>query len=273
MSGGMQGGGGVPETLLDTKGQIHGYSTENIAVDVGTNDFSIYAASSAASGLAYGATAKSLLDATGKMLYASAANTLAAVSPGAQNTVLTMGAASVPGWSAPAGGGAWTELYNSGVTTSTGTLESGEFDDKKNLHFMCHTGNATVADNLAVRFNATRSGNTDNQYAWNGFYNGASSVNTSSGRDAIQFLIAGSSGTFFVGCNGYIFNTEDNEKVVMWISTENKDPDSSHYPLDSYWVGKWSNETDFVNEIQITDDGGALTDAKVGSQLVIWGAD
>ena len=60
MSGGMQGGGGVPETLLDTKGQIHGYSTENVAVDVGTNDFTVYADSSATPGLAYGASAKSL---------------------------------------------------------------------------------------------------------------------------------------------------------------------------------------------------------------------
>jgi len=105
MSGGMQGGGGVPETLLSTKGQLHGYSTENIPVSVGTNNFSIYADSTEASGLVYGATAKSLLDATGKMLYASGANTLAAVSPGSLNDVLTMGGSSVPGWSAPAAGG------------------------------------------------------------------------------------------------------------------------------------------------------------------------
>lgn len=117
MSGGMQGGGGVPETLLDTKGQLHGFSTENVAVDVGTNDFAVYADSSAASGLAYGATSKSVLDATGKMTYASAANTLAAISPGAEDTVLTMGASSVPAWTAPSGGGKM-ELVGSDILTS-----------------------------------------------------------------------------------------------------------------------------------------------------------
>ena len=121
MSGGMQGGGGVPETLLDTKGQIHGYSTENVAVDVGTNDFTVYADSSATPGLAYGASAKSLLDATGKILYASAANTLAAVTPGSENDVMTLGAASVPGWATPAsaGGGKLTLINRTEVSSGT----------------------------------------------------------------------------------------------------------------------------------------------------------
>jgi len=104
MSGGMQGAGGVPETLLDTKGQIHGYSDENVAVDVSTNNYSIYADSTATPGLAYGPTSKSTLDALGSMLYASSANTLAKISPGAETTVLTMGASSVPAWAASSAG-------------------------------------------------------------------------------------------------------------------------------------------------------------------------
>lgn len=53
MSGGMQGGGGVAEDLLTTKGDTHGYTTENARVPIGTNDYVLTADSTTALGLAW----------------------------------------------------------------------------------------------------------------------------------------------------------------------------------------------------------------------------
>ena len=51
MSGGMQGGGGVSEDLLTTKGDTHGFSTENSRVGIGLDSQVLTADSSEALGL------------------------------------------------------------------------------------------------------------------------------------------------------------------------------------------------------------------------------
>ena len=94
---------------LDTKGQIHGYSTTQYALPVGSNDQIVYADSSATGGLSYGASAKSTLTTTGDLLVASGANTLSRIGAGTSGDVLTStGAGSVPTYQTPGGGGAWT---------------------------------------------------------------------------------------------------------------------------------------------------------------------
>ena len=57
MSGGMQGGGGVAEDLLTTKGDTHGYTTENARVPIGINGTILTADSTTALGLAWAAAA------------------------------------------------------------------------------------------------------------------------------------------------------------------------------------------------------------------------
>ena len=98
MSGGMiGGGGGVPEDLLDTKGQVHGFSTVNAAVSVGSDDTQIYADSGNANGISYGSSPKSLMGTTGDILSASSANTLSVISPTTSGHVLTSnGATTLP---------------------------------------------------------------------------------------------------------------------------------------------------------------------------------
>jgi len=89
---------------LDTKGQLHGYTTTQYALDVGTNNFVIYADSTTSSGLAYGASPKSVLSATGDILYASGANTLAKLAKASDGDTLQL-ASGVPAWVTVAGGG------------------------------------------------------------------------------------------------------------------------------------------------------------------------
>ena len=107
MSGGIGGGeSGVPETLLDTKGQVHGFSTTNAAVDVGSDLEIVYADSAQAAGIGYGASARSTLASTGDILSCSAANVLSSISPATSGHVLTSnGATTLPSFQAVAGGG------------------------------------------------------------------------------------------------------------------------------------------------------------------------
>jgi len=53
LSGGMQGGGGVAEDLLTTKGDTHGYTTENARVAIGTDGQILTADSTVPLGLAW----------------------------------------------------------------------------------------------------------------------------------------------------------------------------------------------------------------------------
>ena len=251
-----------------TKGDISGYTTTQARIPISTNNYSLLADSVQALGLKWAASSTSTLTTTGDLLAASAANTLSRIAGGASGEVLTgNGAGVLPTFQAAAGGGAWSELYNSGVTTSTGTIDTGTITAKTMLHFMVHTANVS-SSNLAIRFNDTSS----SQYSWSGFYNETGSTTNSANREAIQFLIGGSSGTFFCGCNGYIYNIAGENKIVSWITVENKDTGATQTPNDSYWVGEWADATNQVTRIQITNDGGTLNDQKVNSQLVVWGA-
>tara|TARA_R110000751_G_scaffold136043_1_gene239007 strand:- start:388 stop:600 length:213 start_codon:yes stop_codon:yes gene_type:complete len=57
MSGGMQGGGGVPDDLLTTKGDTHGFDTDNARVPIGADTTILTADSTTALGLAWTAAA------------------------------------------------------------------------------------------------------------------------------------------------------------------------------------------------------------------------
>ena len=53
MSGGMQGGGGVPDDLLTTKGETHGFSTVNARIPIGSDNNVLTADSTEALGVAW----------------------------------------------------------------------------------------------------------------------------------------------------------------------------------------------------------------------------
>jgi len=134
---------------LDTKGQIHGYSSTQFALDVGTANQGLIVDSSATAGIKWGASSTSVLSATGDILYASGANTLARLAKGSNDEVLTL-KSGLPSWEASGGGGAFTlietKTLGSDATSMTITLDpvvsppnavyvtfSGEWDDAQDL--------------------------------------------------------------------------------------------------------------------------------------------
>ena len=109
MSGGI--GGGTSEGFdLSVKGQIHGFDTAQAAVNVGSDLQIVYADSTQAAGIGYGASARSILGTTGDILSCSAANVLAAISPATSGHVLTSnGAGVLPTFQAAGGGASCTD--------------------------------------------------------------------------------------------------------------------------------------------------------------------
>ena len=138
---------------LDEKGQIHGYTDTQFALPVGTNDHVIYADSSADSGLAYGASAKSVLTTAGDLLVASGANTLSRLARGADNYILKMNGTAL-NWEAESSGvslsdnNTWTgtNIFN-GFISSTPTeltLSSGVVTATRMCHLIDTEGDAST---------------------------------------------------------------------------------------------------------------------------------
>ena len=101
---------------LTTKGDLHGYSTENTRIPISTNNFSLLADSAQALGLKWAASPTSILSVQGDLLYASGANTLARLAKGTATQVLTMNSgATAPEWATASG------VSLSGNNTWTGT--------------------------------------------------------------------------------------------------------------------------------------------------------
>ena len=192
---------------LDTKGQIHGYTSTQYALPVGSDNHIIYADSTSASGLIYGASAKSILTTTGDLLYASSANTLARLAGGTSGDVLTANGAGVaPSYQTPAGGGGSMELVSSttqvaDVPTITVSFSAINQSDISYLH--CVLNGKVSATNYGTYLNVN--GIQTSTYEWSELgYSGGSSENSKTGHPFHTLLDASGEPqfcTFDIMCN------------------------------------------------------------------------
>ena len=166
MSGGIGGGEGEGFDL-SVKGQVHGYDTAQAAVNVGANDTIIYADSTQAAGIGYGASAKSTLGVTGDILAASSANTLSAITASATSghVLTSTGAASLPTYQASAGGVGdmllgtvqnitAAKTFNDSIRCYFGTgNDANIYHNGSDLYIGCTTGNIWVDQNMIMASN------------------------------------------------------------------------------------------------------------------------
>jgi hypothetical protein len=126
------------------------------------------------------AIAKTIVDAKGDIIAATAADTVARLAVGANDTVLTADSSTATGlkWAAPAGGGANWSLLNAGGTALTGAATitiSGISGKDKIFVLISGASSATTTDILGFRIN-TDTGNNYSDYG--GFVNNPASYGT-----------------------------------------------------------------------------------------------
>jgi len=152
---------GVPDDLLTTKGDQHGFSSTNARIPVGTNNQSVLADSGEALGLKWGASSTSTLTTTGDLLVASGANTLSRIAGGTSGDVLTAGGVGVvPTYQTPSSG-AWTQEGSQTESGFVATLSVDVSDKDFYQVFYNISSESTTSCSASVRINSVSSG-----YEW-----------------------------------------------------------------------------------------------------------
>ena len=116
------------------------------------------------------AIAKTIVDAKGDIIAATAADTVSRLAVGANDTVLTADSSTATGlkWAAPAGGGSNWSLLNSGGTALTGAATitvSGISGKDKIFVLVQEASSANASSRISIRLNTDTAGN----YARAGF--------------------------------------------------------------------------------------------------------
>ena len=160
--------------------------------------------------------AKTIVDAKGDIIAATAADTVARLAVGANDTILTADSSTATGlkWAAPGGAGANWTLLNSGGTALTGatTITISGISGKDKIMALISEGSAGASSEIDFRLNADSGNNysgygakltgkpTYNQDVFNQYANAGISVANfarQSGDGGDNF----SGGILFTGCN------------------------------------------------------------------------
>ena len=136
--------------------------------------------------LANGAVAKSIVDAKGDLIAATAADTVSRLAVGANNTVLTADSSTATGlkWATPASGGGMTLIASDSLGTSNSVTISTISGDYKNLQLFIKDYTASADFYLGIRVN----GDTGTNYAFlttNNTSGSAASSTFAAGQDYI----------------------------------------------------------------------------------------
>lgn len=120
--------------------------------------------------LANAAIPKSLVDAAGDLIYATADNTPARLAIGTANQVLRVNSgATAPEWATPAGGGGMTSLAAANLPAASTTTLSAISTDYIDLVLYVRDFYFAADDYLCIRVN----GDTGNSYGWTGVWQSA----------------------------------------------------------------------------------------------------
>jgi hypothetical protein len=204
---------GIQASIFDAKGDLIAASAADTAarLAVGTNNHTLYADSTASTGLSWGASPKSVLSTTGDILYASSANTLARLGIGSSGQYLSV-SGGIPSWTTLSAGG-MTELASGTLSGSSVSLTSISGSYYSLILTIDNPYLASSSGVLLLTINSvTTADNYRYQYTYNGTTTTALSTSLRTNMD-LDTLAEGRNGAFWAEFPNYQMSRA---KAVTW---------------------------------------------------------
>ena len=257
---------------LGTKGDIHTRNaTDNVALGVGANLKSLYANSATATGLEWNSNARETLATTGDILSASAANTLAAISPSTAGHVLTSnGATTLPSFQAASSGTQTfeklTTVTNAGTSSMSWTPSPALDQDDYEQILVIVRGGTTHACRVYAEVNSNTA-----HYHWYSQYSNAGSVTETWSTSNAELTMSNTAitvGAEAVFCRLWLTlpSTVD-EQYLMW----QLDP-VMRYGDSRFWYSAWgSNSNTNFGTLTKLDINTSANTWQSGSTMTVYG--
>ena len=166
----------------------------------------------------------------------------------------------------PAVSGGWKELGRTTLGSANRYIDVTSLPDKR-YYMILHDshGHANTAGTIRVRYNTDSGTNYAHRRNANGGADGTS-VNEIS--DFIGSFAEDTNPLFAVG---YLSNLSSEEKLTIWHNVEQRTAGAGNAPHRNELVGKWTNTTDPLDEVQIFT--GATNSYNTNSEVVVLGWD
>lgn len=157
---------------------------------------------------------------------------------------------------------AWNKLGTDTLTSAGSTLTVTGFTDKTNI-FMIAEGLGVTAGDETMQFN----NDTGSNYSLRNSTNGGEGTLKNRVEYTFQRNGVGSVNDFFFA---YIVNVSSEEKLIISFSNQNTTAGAGTAPIRDEIVGKWTNTSNEITEIDVNSNSANL---QTDSNLSVIGSD
>ena len=157
----------------------------------------------------------------------------------------------------------WEELASVTLGSAGDNLSSGTITAKKYLWFQAYI----IPTGGSANCNLTFNNDTGSNYSLR--YTEGTNEPTLTGESVISMDVAKKSTPFFI--NGFVINNSANEKLTIIHQMNQSTATAGYAPTRNEIVGKWSNTSAQITEIDI-DNPQVGVDYAIGSMLKVWGS-
>jgi len=157
----------------------------------------------------------------------------------------------------------WEQLADVTLSSTGDNLSSGTITAKKYLWIQTYISDTGGQDSVNMTFN----NDTGNNYAFRRNNNGGTDATTTS---TSHITLNSSEVTEDLFSNVFIINNSSNEKLVIGHTIQNQTLGAGTAPIRKEFVGKWSNTSSQITEIDFDNDSSGSYDTN--SFIKVWGS-